>query len=165
MVRPIWLIAVAALCGYAQRTATTVLQVQVQPEAHLAPQQISLRFRVSPDGSSDVTSQTESIAAWVRALPGQRIRLQTRVVSLTGPPGPISPTALGWSGGLIRVGSSAQNAACTAGTFDPAQAADLIANWTRSASLACAVTFSLISPGTLPPGSYSGTIELTLRSE
>ena len=165
MVRPIWLIAVAALCGYAQRTATTVLQVQVQPEAHLAPQQISLRFRVSPDGSSDVTSQTESIAAWVRALPGQRIRLLTRVVSLTGPTGPISPTALGWSGGPIRPGSGAQNAGCTAGTFDPAQAADLIANWTRSASLACSVTFSLISPGTLPPGSYSGTIELTLRSE
>ena len=165
MIRPIWLSAAVTLWLYAQQTTTTKLQVQIQPEAHLAPQQISLSFRVSPDGSSDVTSQTESIAAWVRALPGQRIRLQTRVVSLTGPTGPISPTALGWSGGLIRAGSSAQNAACTAGTFDGVQAADLIANWTRSASLACAVTFSLISPSTLPPGSYSGTIELTLRSE
>lgn len=165
MLRPIWLIAVAALCAYAQQTATTMLQVQVRPEVHLAPQQISLRLLVSPDGSAGVTTQTESIAAWVRALPGQRIRLQTRVLSLTGPNGPISPTALGWSGGLIRASSGAQNATCTAGTFDAAQPGDLIANWTRSASLTCGVTFSLISPGTLPPGSYTGTIELTLRSE
>src|ERR1035441_6261528 len=121
MIRPIWLSAAVTLWLYA-----TKLQVQIQPEAHLAPQQISLSFRVSPDGSSEVTRQTESIAAWVRALPGQRIRLQARVLSMTGPIGPISPTALGWSGGLIRASSGAQNVTCTAGTFDAAQPADLI---------------------------------------
>ena len=150
---------------YAQKTATTTLQVQVQPEAHLAPQQITLRFQVSPDGTSDVSSQTESIAAWVRALPGQRIRLQASVLSLTGPTGPISASALGWSGSLLRASSGAQGAACTAATFDAAQPLDLISNWTRSASLTCAVTFSLISPRTLAPGSYTGTIDLTLRAE
>jgi hypothetical protein len=165
MIRPIWLSAAVTLWLYAQQTTTTKLQVQIQPEAHLAPQQISLSFRVSPDGSSEVTRQTESIAAWVRALPGQRIRLQARVLSMTGPIGPISPTALGWSGGLIRASSGAQNATCTAGTFDGAQPADLISNWTRFASLACAVTFLLISPRTLPPGSYTGTVDLVLRAE
>ena len=149
----------------AQQNAATTLQVVIQPEVHLAPQQISLRFQVSPDGSSGVTSQTESIAAWVRALPGQRIRLQARVLSLTGPTGPISPTALGWSGSLVRASASAPAAAGTAGTFEAANPGDLISNWMRSASLTCVVTFSLLSPGTLPPGSYTGTIELTLRSE
>src|ERR1035441_1451885 len=120
MIRPIWLSAAVTLWLYA-----TKLQVQIQPEAHLAPQQISLSFRVSPDGSSEVTRQTESIAAWVRALP----------VSGSG---------------------------CT---FDAAQPADLISNWTRFASLACAVTFFLISPRTLPPGSYTGTVDLVLRAE
>jgi hypothetical protein len=150
---------------HSQQTATTTLQVQIRPEAHLAPEQVSLRFQISRDGSSDATTRTENIAAWVRALPGQRIRLQASVSSLTGPGGPISPAALRWSGGLLRTSSGAQNAACSAGTFDPAQPVDLISNWTRSASLTCAVTFALISPGTLPPGSYNGTINLTLKSE
>jgi hypothetical protein len=165
VVRAIWFSAVATVCMYAQQTTTTTLQVRIEPEAHVAPQQIALRLRVSADGTSDVTTQTETIAAWVRALPGQRIRLQTRILSLTGPSGPISPTSLGWSGGFLRTSSGAQGAACTAGTFDATQAADLISNWTRSASLACAVTFSLIAPATLPPGTYTGTIELTVRSE
>jgi hypothetical protein len=165
MVRHVWLVGVATLCLYAQRTAITTLQVRIQPESHLNPPQISLQFRVSPDGSSDVISQTESIAAWVRALPGQRIRLQASVLSLTGPAGPISATALRWSGTLLRASSGAQEAACTAGTFDPTQPPDLISNWTRSASLTCAVTFSLISNGALPPGSYTGTIALSLRAE
>jgi hypothetical protein len=150
---------------HAQQRATTTLRVQIQPEAHLAPQQISLQFRVSPDGSNDITSQTESIAAWVRALPGQRIRLQARVLSLNGPTGPIAPATLRWSGALLRASSGGQQASCTAGIYDAAQPGDLISNWTRSASLACAVTFSLISPSTLPPGTYTGTIDLTLRSE
>ena len=165
MIRPVWLIAVAPLCLYAQQIGTTTLLLRIQPEAHLAPQQISLRFRVSPDGASDVTTQTESIAAWVRAHPGQRIRLQASVLSLTGPTGPISATALRFSGSMMRAGPGAPEAACTAGTFEPMQPLDLISNWTRSASLTCAVTFSLTSSGTLAPGSYTGTIALSLRAE
>ena len=149
----------------AQQNAATTLQVVIQPEVHLAPQQISLRFQVSPDGSADVASQTESIAAWVRALPGQRIRLQARLLSLTGPAGPVPANALGWSGSLLRASSGAQSASGTSGAFDAGQPLDLIAAWTRSASLTCAVTFSLISPGTLPPGSYTGVVALSLRSE
>jgi hypothetical protein len=156
---------VATLYADAQQTATTTLQVQIQAEAHLAPHQISLRFRVSPDGSSDVTRQTESIAAWVRALPGQRIRLQANVLSVTGPNGPISPAELHWNGSLLRASVGIQSPTCTSGTFEPGQPMDLVSNWTRSASLTCVETFTLVPPATRPPGLYIGTIDLILRSE
>jgi hypothetical protein len=150
---------------YAQQTVTTTLQVRIQAEAHVAPQRISLRFRVSPDGLSDVASQTESITAWVRALPGQRIRLEADVLALAGPNGPIAPAALRWSGSVLRASPGARGAACTAGTLDSGHRMDLISDWTLSGSMTCAVTFSVVSPRTLPPGPYMGTIDLVLRSE
>ena len=57
----------------AQRFSTATLTVRRLPgRARLNPGQVALRFVVTEDGLGEVTSQTETVAAWVRALPGQR---------------------------------------------------------------------------------------------
>ncbi len=86
----------------AQRTGTTTLAVHVNQEARLDPRRVALNFRVSADGASDVAIQTASVAAWVRALPGQQIRVIARLVSLNGPDGPMPVTQVGWAGSATR---------------------------------------------------------------
>ncbi len=148
--------------GGAQRSGTTTLVLQVNPEALLDPQQLTLNFRVSADGASDVTSQTTSVAAWVRALPGQRIRVTARLASLNGPEGPVPVEAVRWSGSATRATSGARAAACSSGTFQAGATHDLVLGWQRSGILTCAVRFELAAPRTLPPGLYSGAVALAL---
>jgi hypothetical protein len=71
--------------------------VVIPPEARVQPQQVPLEFQVSADGASDVVSQTASVAAWVRALPNQPIRLTMRLVRLEGSGGLLSAAALVWT--------------------------------------------------------------------
>jgi hypothetical protein len=149
----------------AQRSATTTLVLRVAPEAHLNPPQVTLHFRVSADGASDVASQTETIAAWVRALPGQRIRLTALPGALTGPAGVVPGSAIRWSGAPARATSGGQSATCTSGSFNGAAAQDLASGWRSSGTLACAVTFSLADPRGLPPGAYMAVVNLSLRAE
>jgi hypothetical protein len=149
----------------AQRTGSTNLALRVSPEAHLNPGQVTLRFLVTADGSGGIASQTETIAAWVRALPGRRIRLTASLASLAGPAGEVSPAAVLWSGASERSTAGGQAATCSAGSFAGGGAQDLVAGWQVSGTLTCAVTFSLDHPGSLPPGAYTGAVNLALRAE
>jgi hypothetical protein len=148
--------------GRAQRSGTTALALQVNQEAHLDPQQVALNFRVSADGASDVTSQTTSVGAWVRALPGQQIRVTAQLVSLNGPDGPVPVTQVGWAGSTTRGTAGGQAATCSSGTFQPGVTQDLVLGWQRSGILTCAVNFALAAPRNLSPGLYSGTVNLAL---
>jgi len=82
------LLAGAAVPGVPS-TLKTSLILRVDPEARLDPARIALNFQVSADGSSDVISQTTEVGAWVRALPGRRIRVTARLGALNGPDGPV----------------------------------------------------------------------------
>ena len=146
----------------AQRSGTTTLVLQVNQEARLDPQQVALNFRVSADGASDVTSQTASVAAWVRALPGQQIRVLAQLVTLTGPDGPVPVTEVGWAGSTTRATAGGQAATCSSGTFQPGATQDLVLGWQQSGILTCAVDFALSAPRNLSPGLYSGTVNLVL---
>jgi hypothetical protein len=149
----------------AQRTGSTTLALHVSPEAHLGPSQVALRFVVTADGIGDISSQTEAIAAWVRALPGQRIRLIARIASLAGPSGTVPIEAVQWSGASQRATGGGRAAACSSGSFAGGTTQDLVAAWQSSGTLICSVTFSLGDPHSLPPGVYTGAVDLTLRAE
>lgn len=170
MKRAILIIAAAATLWLsarvaAQRSATTTLQVRVAPESHLVPTRLTLSFRVSPDGIGDLTTRTALIAAWVRALPGQHIRLTALPGALTGPAGPVSAAAIRWTGVSTRATAGGQEATCTAGSFDTPTPQDLVAGWTRSGTLTCAVTFSLADPRSVPVGGYTSIVDLSLRAK
>jgi hypothetical protein len=148
--------------GGAQRSGTTTLAVQVNPEARLDPQEVALNFRVSADGASDVTTQTTIVAAWVRTLPGQQIRVTASLNAFNGPDGPVPPTQLNWVGSTTQATAGAQAATCSSGTFQTGTRQDLVLGWQRSGTLTCAVTFALAAPRSLSPGLYSGTMNLAL---
>jgi len=166
--RSILLGALVVACWFqvgAQRTANTTLVVRVTPEAHLNPSQVSLRFRTSADGTGEVTSQTASIAAWVRALPEQRIHLTALLTGFSGPPAAAASPLIRWTGSPMRATGGGQSATCTNGAFSGAASQDLIAGWQRSGTVTCAITFELADPHSLPPGTYNGTVNLSLRAE
>ena len=141
------------LAVWGQRTATTTLVVQVRPEAYVSPSHVSLAFPVAADGTT--RSITIPVAAWVRALPGQRIRVLGRAS------GDVPDGSLTWSGVRTAATGGGGEAACTGGTLAASQ--DLVSGWGRSGTLTCSVTFAL-RPG-LPPGNYSASVELSVRAE
>jgi len=166
--RSILISALVAACWVqvgAQRSGNTTLVVRVTPEAHLIPSQVSLRFRTSPGGAGDITSQTEIVAAWVRAVPGQHIRLTAHLAELSGPAGPVSSQTVRWRGAPLQATGGGQTATCTNGTLASGSSQDLIAGWQRSGTLTCAIAFGLADPQSLPAGTYTGRVDLNLRSE
>ena len=154
-----------AIRAGAQRTGSTTLLLRVSPEAHLNPERIALRFTVTADGLGESARQTENIAAWVRALPGQRIRLIARMASLSGPSGAIPSGAVRWNGANQMASGGGQAASCASGSFAGGATQDLVDAWRTSGTLTCAVTFSLADPRSLPAGAYVGSVDLTLRAE
>jgi hypothetical protein len=141
-----------------QRVATTNLSVRVEPEQHLMPGRVDLSFRVSGDGRSDVLTQSQPVAAWVRALPGQHIRV---IAAASGVP---DQAELRWTASATRAASGAESARCTNGVFQ-GSTNDLVSNWSRSGILTCAVTFELANARALAPGIYPISVSLTLRAE
>lgn len=158
------LLACIAGTGGAQRSGTTIMALQVEPEARLEPQQVALHFRVSADGASDVTSQNANVTAWVRALPGQQIRVTARMASLNGPDGALPVTGIRWAGSTTHATAGGQAANCSSGNFGVATLADLVLGWDRSGTLTCAVSFELVSPRNLVPGLYAGIVDLALAT-
>jgi hypothetical protein len=166
--RSILVVALVAACWVqsgAQRSGNTTLVVRVTPEAHLMPSQVGLRFRTSPGGVGDITSQTATISAWVRAVPGQHIRLTASLAQLSDATGAVFSQAVRWNGTPIQATGGGQTAICTNGTLQSGSTQDLIAGWQRSGTLSCAVSFGLSDPQGLPAGSYTGRVDLNLRSE
>lgn len=159
----VWVLVLAFVvtCG-AQRSSTSMLVLEIPPEAVLDPQQMNLNFVVSPDGSSDVTVHSATVAAKVRTLPGRQIHVMGRLVGFQGPEGPVASNALRWSGLASRATGGGVAASCSSGTFQADAQHDLVLGWQRSGILTCAVTFELAEPRNLSPGSYSGRVELAL---
>jgi hypothetical protein len=154
-----------AAAAMAQRTGSTTLVVRVTPEQHLSVSHVALQFRVSADGVGDITNQAATVSAWVRALPGQRIRLTATIGNVSGPAGLVPPTAIRWTGSPARATPGGQEASCTSGGFESLAPQDLVAGWTRSGMVTCTVTFSLAAPRDFLPGVYAGTVDLALRTE
>jgi hypothetical protein len=149
----------------AQRSGNTTLIARVGPEAHLSPSQVSLQFRTSAGGGGNIASQTAIVAAWVRAAPGQHIRLTARLAQFSDAAGAIFPETVRWTGAPVQATGGGQAATCTNGILQSGSTEDLIAGWQRSGTLTCAIAFALADPQSLPAGTYTGKIDLTLRSE
>ena len=143
-----------------QRSASTALVVRVMPEARIEPGQIALKFRVA-----DSMVQTVNVAAWVRSLPNQQIRVSARLDKLQGPNGPVPVTALSWTGAVARATAGGNQARCTSGAFAPGPPQDLVLGWRQSGTLTCAFTFKLAEPGDLATGLYSGTVDLSVTAQ
>ena len=149
--------------GVAQHSGTTNLVLRVGPEARLDPNQVVLHFRVSADGNSDVTTQAANLAAWVRALPGQRIRITAQLASLEGPDGPAAVSAVRWSGSALNAVAGARQAGCTGGVFGQGLQ-DLVQGWVGSGGLTCALKFDLTPVRDLQPGLYTGVVNLAVST-
>ena len=149
----------------AQSSGITRLVVRVEPDVLLSEPRVALRFYLDPASPSSVTSQTAVITARVRTLPGQRIRLLAQASALAGPAGDLPASSIGWTGASINPSAQSGEAACTSGTFRSSVLQDLVSGWGRSGTVTCEITFSLAAPDRLPPGAYSGIIDLTVRTE
>jgi hypothetical protein len=149
----------------AQHTRAHSLMVRVAPESRIAPQKILLRFRTSVDGSLDLITQAETVAAWVRALPGQQIRVTGRLSGLQGPDGPVPSGAVRWTGSPISATGGARKATCSSGVFAGDAAQDLVEGWGRSGILTCAVNFELTGARNRSPGTYSGLVSLAVIAQ
>jgi hypothetical protein len=156
------LLLASVVTGGAEHSGTTALVLQVRPEARLDPQQIDVHFRVSADGLSDVSSQTANVTAWVRSLPGRPIRVSARLAAWNGPDGPAPAGALRWTGVSIHATAGAQAANCSSGIFQEGASHDLVLGWQQSGILTCAMKLELAAPRDLPPGLYSGSVNLAL---
>ena len=154
-----------ALALHGQRSG---LVVQVNPEAYVSPSSIQLSFSVSNPG--DVVSLPPvEITGWVRALPGQTIRLSALAGSLTGPAGPEPASAIGFTGTMTRATGGAKAANCATGSFSGdfsgSTAQPLIAGWGQSGIATCSVTFALTSGSGWPAGVYTARIGLDVAAQ
>jgi hypothetical protein len=139
--------------------------VRVAPEAHLNPERLALHFRVSRDGASDSGIQTAQVAAWVRALPNQQVRLLA-TAELSGPDGPVRNVSIRWNGTAAAATGGGRQALCGSGLLQTgAPGQDVVSGWLRSGTLACVMNFSLADPRSLPPGEYSGMVDFSLRTQ
>ena len=143
-----------------QRGASSTLVVRITPEARVDPSQIALQFRVS-----DGVVQTVNVAAWVRSLPKQQIRVSARMDKLQGPGGPVPVTAVSWTGAVARSTGGGNQAKCSSGAFATGQAEDLVLGWGQSGTLTCTFVFTLSESSSLAPGLYSGTVNLAVAAQ
>jgi hypothetical protein len=156
---------VAVIRGLAQQSGTTVLVLRVPPEARVDPPQVPLAFRVSEDGSSDVTTSPAVVVARVRAYAGQAIHINALLASLQGPGGVLPASAVSWTGSATNATGAARQAACSNGVFGTSAVQDLVAGWQTSGILTCAINFELVQPRSLAPGAYSGLVRLSVETQ
>lgn len=142
-----------------QRGASNTLVVRVMPEARIEPGRIALEFRVA-----DRVVQTANVAAWVRSLPNQPIRISARLAHLDGPQGQVPASAVNWTGAVARATAGGKQASCSSGSFASGEAQDLVLGWRQSGMLTCVFSFKLVEAAKLPPGLYSGTVDLVVTA-
>jgi hypothetical protein len=155
---------VLAIGGLAQHSATTTLALVV-PEAWVQPQQVPLTFQVSADGAADIVSQGASVAAGVRALPGEAIRVTMQLANLQGPgkSGLRRQSAMERHRGprhRRRAGGSVHFRRSDRRGSRPGPGE----GWQKSGTVECAVTRQLADPRSLPPGRYSDLVQITAAS-
>lgn len=157
------LFVIPAVRMTAQRSGSTSLVLRVAPESRLDPRQVTLHFRRSGDGSSDVVTQSATVVASVRALPGQRIRVTASLPNLQGPDGAVPAGNVRWTSSSSTAAGGGRQAACIGGTFSSAFPQDLVQGWGSPGILTCVLNFEL--GGGLPPGSYFGIVTLAISAE
>jgi len=140
--------------GTAQHTATTSLVLHVNPEARLDPERVSLAFRVSADGNSDVTTASAVVAARARRAPGQGIRVTARLVNLNA--------QVRWTGLVLNSAGGGQQASCSSGILTPGATQDVVTGWQRSGIVTCSLNFELVDARSLPAGVYTGLVQFGL---
>jgi hypothetical protein len=142
----------------AQQSRSTVLAVRVGPESKLIPEQVPIRFLVPADNEADSINQTVAVEAWVRRLPGERIRVTAVLIGLQGPDGPVPASAVRWSGSNGSATGGGLAASCSSGTFASDKPQDIVLNWQESGTIICSLTFSLTGAVSQSPGVYTGTV-------
>jgi hypothetical protein len=162
--RQIFLLSIVSAFALALRGQSSGLVVQVNPEAYVSPASIQLSFSVNNPGDT-VSSQPAAITGWVRALPGQQIRLSALAGSLTGPAGPEPASAIGFAGTMTNATGGAKAASCATGSFSGSSAQPLVAGWGESGIATCTVTFTLSSDAAWPAGLYTARIALSVLSQ
>ena len=143
-----------------QRNGSTRLVLSVGPESRIEPSQIVLAFH-----AMDNLNQTAQVAVAVRALPQQQIHVLARLDELNGPGGRLPVAAVTWTGAAVRSSGGGNLARCRDGTFSAGQSLDMALNWQKSGTLTCAFAFTLGASGGLAPGSYTGTVTLSVATE
>jgi hypothetical protein len=142
----------------AQQTRSTAVLVRVGPESRLMPEQMLVRFLVPADNQSDSINQTAAVEAWVRGLPGDRIRVSALLSALQGPEGPVPASAVRWSGSTGNATGGGLAASCLSGTFASDKPQEFVLNWQESGTITCNLTFSLTGSLSRSPGVYTGTV-------
>jgi len=143
---------------------STSLVIQVVPEAHITPSSVPLSFNVRNSGEV-VVSEPVPVIAWVRALPGQQIRLTAQIGSLTGPDGILPVSTVSWTGTTGRATGGGTAASCTSGSFTAGSAQPLISGWNQSGIVTCNLSFSLTTDPAWSTGSYSGQVTLQISAQ
>ncbi|MEI9971796.1 MAG: hypothetical protein WDO73_06915 [Ignavibacteriota bacterium] len=112
-----------------------------------------------------MTTQTAVVTAKVRALSGQKFRVMARMTNLQGPAGGAPAATLRWTAAVVSATAGATQATCAGGAFRGATSQDVVQGWGRSGTLSCAMTFELTGARTLPPGVYSGIVDLSVGAQ
>jgi len=142
-----WLILSSGL-AWAGSGGSSGLVIQVKPEAWVDPPDIHLTFQVNQPGEV-VDSAPLTVTGWVRALPGQPIRILAS-----------SDRSVDWSSFRLSATGGAAAASCLSGGLDTGLTQDLVSNWTQSGIIRCSITFHLHSQNDWLPGTYNVRIAL-----
>lgn len=168
VVRKRWVsgaILLAASLAHAQRSASSVLTVQVSPETQVQPAQTNLRLAASKAGN---TTQAAAVTAKVRAEPGATIHLQATVSNLSGPNGPVAPGLLTWTASATQSLGGGTRASCLSGSFASGgvpgnSVQELAQGWTQSGTLQCTLIFRISDSAAA--GEYSGIVRFSVSSQ
>jgi len=143
----------------AQTSATTGLLLFVPAESRLNQQSVSVTITV--DNSGAISTQSETLEAWIRAASGQSIQFTAQSGPLTGPSGTLPAGLLLWQGSALTATGGGKTAQCTSGAFTGGS--DLLASsWTQSGILSCQVQFTLDAAQNPAPGVYTAQVTLSL---
>jgi len=148
----------------AQQSRSTALVVRVGPEVKLIPEQVSVHFLVPADNTADSINQSAAVEAWVRAFPGQRIRLTAVLTSVQGPQGAVPDDAVRWTGSKSSATGGGLAASCSSGTFAAGKAQELVSNWQESGIVACNLTLTLTNALSRFPGEYTGIVTFSVEN-
>jgi hypothetical protein len=147
----------------AQQSRSTALVVRVGPEVKLIPEQVAIHFLVPADNTADSINQNTAIEAWVRAFPGERIRLTAVLSGVQGPEGAVPGNSVRLTGSKSTATGGGLAASCSSGTFDVDKPQDLVSNWQESGIVACNLTLTLTNAVSRAPGEYTGIVTFSIE--
>jgi hypothetical protein len=155
-------LAIFAVTGDPQSSATATLSLRIEPEAVLSVTRLPLRVRIPTDGDPIVIS-TATVAARVRTAAGNAIRVVARPMGdLAGPSGTIPIREVRWTAVKAAGVGGAGAASCADGTLGEHKS--ITADWTSSGILACSITFLFQNSQKWTPGEYESAVEFSIET-